>query len=104
MKLWDLDQMGYVDTMFGPQSEVTAVDALSRERAICAANDRTVRVWKYAEGNLYTQHSSLVCVCCGLLVGWLLLAACAFLLTLCFDLLSLCSDVMGCAVMGCDVM
>ncbi len=54
--------MGYVDTMFGPQSEVTSVDALNRERAICCANDRTVRYWKYTEEKqlLYRAHHSSI--------------------------------------------
>lgn len=41
--------MAYVDTLFGHQAEVLALDALRAERALSCGADRTCRVWKIAE-------------------------------------------------------
>ena len=49
IKLWSLEDMAYVDTLFGHQSEVLAIDALRAERALSCGADRTCRVWKIAE-------------------------------------------------------
>jgi len=66
VKLWNLDEMTYVDTLYGHQSEITAIDCLSRERAITCGNDKSVRLWKIVEetqllfkGN---QSDSMDCV------------------------------------------
>lgn len=49
IKLWSLEDMAYVDTLFGHQAEVLALDALRAERALSCGADRTCRVWKIAE-------------------------------------------------------
>ena len=49
IKLWSLEDMAYVDTLFGHQAEVLAIDALRAERALSCGADRTCRVWKIAE-------------------------------------------------------
>lgn len=42
--------MGYVETLFGHQDSVTAIDALRGENAITSGGqDRTVRFWKIVE-------------------------------------------------------
>eukprot|EP01133_Synstelium_polycarpum_P015959 gene15959-18973_t len=62
LKIWDLSQMAFVDTRYGHQSPITAIDALSRERCITASNDRTCRVWKIPEETqlIYRGHSSSI--------------------------------------------
>jgi len=36
VKIWDLDQMAYVETLFGHQESVTSIDCLARERCVSA--------------------------------------------------------------------
>lgn len=40
---WDLNEMGYVETMFGHQAEINAIDSWRKERAVTGGRDRTVR-------------------------------------------------------------
>lgn len=40
---WDLNEMGYVETMFGHQSEINALDSWRKERIVTGGRDRTVR-------------------------------------------------------------
>jgi hypothetical protein len=49
VKLWSLDDGAYVDTLFGHQSQVLAVDVLRNERAVSCGHDHTCRVWKIPE-------------------------------------------------------
>lgn len=39
---WDLNEMGYVETMFGHQSEINAIDSWRKERTVTGGRDRTV--------------------------------------------------------------
>ncbi|EDO27894.1 predicted protein [Nematostella vectensis] len=50
VKIWNLDEMAYVETLFGHQDAVTGIDSLSRDRAATAGGrDRTLRIWKVVE-------------------------------------------------------
>lgn len=49
IKIWSLEEMGYVDTLFGHQAEVLGLDALRAERVLSCGADRTCRVWKVPE-------------------------------------------------------
>ena len=49
LKHWDLNEMGYLETLFGHQDAVTSVDCWTKERPVSASSDRTCRVWKIAE-------------------------------------------------------
>lgn len=50
VKVWSLDEMAYVETLFGHQDVVLDIDALAQERCISVgARDRTARLWKVAE-------------------------------------------------------
>lgn len=50
VKVWSLDEMAYIESLFGHQAPITGIDALSRERAIsCGGFDCTIRIWKIAE-------------------------------------------------------
>jgi ribosomal RNA-processing protein 9 len=49
IKHWDLDQMGYVETLFGHQAEITAIDCGRKERVLSCGRDATVRIWKVPE-------------------------------------------------------
>lgn len=51
VKSWSLDDMGYLDTLFGHQAEVLSIDMLRNERAVTSAADRTCRVWKISESS-----------------------------------------------------
>lgn len=50
VKVWSLDEMAYVETLFGHQDEVVDIDALAQERCVSVgARDRTARLWKVSE-------------------------------------------------------
>lgn len=50
VKVWSLDEMAYVESLFGHQDEILDVDALAQERCVSVgARDRTARLWKVAE-------------------------------------------------------
>ncbi|OLN82144.1 putative WD repeat-containing protein C2E1P5.05 [Colletotrichum chlorophyti] len=50
VKVWSLDELAYVETLFGHQDEILDIDALAQERCVSVgARDRTARLWKVAE-------------------------------------------------------
>ena len=50
VKCWSLDELAYVETLFGHQDEILDIDALGHERCVSVgARDRTARYWKVAE-------------------------------------------------------
>lgn len=63
VKVWSLDEMVYVETLFGHQSQITSVDSLYKERALTSGgNDRTLRVWKIVDESqlVYAGHSGSI--------------------------------------------
>ena len=46
VKIWSLDDMAYVDTLFGHVQGCVQLDCLRKERVISVAEDRTCRLWK----------------------------------------------------------
>lgn len=46
IKLWSVEDRSYIDTLFGHQSDVIAIDCLRQERVLSAGRDRTLRYWK----------------------------------------------------------
>ena len=50
VKVWNLDEMSYVETLFGHQDRITGIDAGIRERVLTSGGrDGTVRIWKIVE-------------------------------------------------------
>ena len=50
VKVWSLDEMSYIETVFGHQDAVMSIDAMMKERAVSVGGrDNTVRVWKIVE-------------------------------------------------------
>ena len=50
VKVWSLDELAYVETLFGHQDEIVDIDALGQERCVSVgARDRTARYWKVPE-------------------------------------------------------
>ncbi|KAF7391129.1 hypothetical protein HZH66_009609 [Vespula vulgaris] len=63
VKVWNLDDMAYVESLFGHQNGITSIDALSRERAITSGGfDGTVRIWKIVEESqlIFNGHSGSI--------------------------------------------
>lgn len=69
IKTWSLNELAYVETLFGHQDEVVDIAALAQERCVSVGGrDRTARVWKVAEesqlvfrgggGEKKSRHSS----------------------------------------------
>jgi ribosomal RNA-processing protein 9 len=48
-QIWSLDDRAYVDTLFGHQADVLAIDARRTERVLTVGADHTCRVWKVPE-------------------------------------------------------
>lgn len=46
IKLWNVEDRTYLDTLFGHQSEVLTIDCLWKERLLTVGRDRTMRLWK----------------------------------------------------------
>lgn len=70
VKIWSLDDMAYVDTLFGHQSKVLAIDILRQQRAVSSGHDHTCRVWKVAEESqlIFRSHGMAV-DCCKYITG-----------------------------------
>jgi WD40 repeat protein len=52
IKIWDCDDLAYVDTLFGHQASITSMSvpqSTSKERLFTAGADRSVRLWKVGE-------------------------------------------------------
>jgi ribosomal RNA-processing protein 9 len=50
IKMWNIDDRAYMETLFGHQDQITSLDTLSRERCLSSgARDRTVRLWKIVD-------------------------------------------------------
>jgi len=50
IKLWSLDELAYVETLFGHQDEVVDVAALNDEKCVTVgARDRTARYWRVVD-------------------------------------------------------
>ena len=49
MQIWSLDDRAYVDSLFGHQADVVALDAGRAERLLSCGQDHTCRVWKIPE-------------------------------------------------------
>jgi len=65
VKIWNIDEMAYVETLFGHQNEITGIDSLHKERAISSSNDKTARIWKVVEETQLVykgQSTSLDCI------------------------------------------
>lgn len=46
---YSLDEMAYLETLYGHQAGVTAIDCHRKERPISVGRDRTARAWKLSE-------------------------------------------------------
>lgn len=49
VNIWSLEDMAYVDTLFGHQSPILGLDSLQGDRALTCGADRTCRIWKIPE-------------------------------------------------------
>eukprot|EP00577_Skeletonema_sp_RCC1716_P010845 CAMPEP_0113397734 /NCGR_PEP_ID=MMETSP0013_2-20120614/14553_1 /TAXON_ID=2843 ORGANISM="Skeletonema costatum, Strain 1716" /NCGR_SAMPLE_ID=MMETSP0013_2 /ASSEMBLY_ACC=CAM_ASM_000158 /LENGTH=504 /DNA_ID=CAMNT_0000282367 /DNA_START=19 /DNA_END=1533 /DNA_ORIENTATION=+ /assembly_acc=CAM_ASM_000158 len=49
IRRYDLNAMTYVETLYGHQSPIVAIDCANKNRPVSIARDRTVRVWKVEE-------------------------------------------------------
>jgi WD40 repeat protein len=64
VKIWSLDQMMYVETLYGHQAEVLGIDSLNAERAV-SCGDTSCHVWKVVEQSQLIFHghnSSIDCI------------------------------------------
>jgi ribosomal RNA-processing protein 9 len=66
---YNLDEMTYVETLYGHQAGVSAIDCHKAERPISVGRDRTARGWKLAEDTHLifrggSKVSSADCVTC----------------------------------------
>lgn len=57
IKLWSVEDRSYIDTVFGHQSDVIAIDCLRQERILSAGRDRTLRLFKVQFRATYISYS-----------------------------------------------
>ena len=70
IKIWNLDDMAYIDTLFGHQAEVLCLDALRAERVISCGADWTCRLWKIPEeSQLVFRANCLTIESCAYIAG-----------------------------------
>ena len=70
VRLWNLDDMAYIDTLFGHQNEVSAIDCGRKARPVTVGHDRTVRLWKVQdETHLIFKGHKATGDCCRLVSG-----------------------------------
>lgn len=70
VKIWSLGDLAYVDTLFGHQAEVLALDALRAERVLSCGADQTCRLWKiHEESQLVFRGHCLTVESCALVSG-----------------------------------
>lgn len=66
VKVWDIDSRTYIETLFGHQDAVQAIDTNTRERCITAGGrDNTIRIFKVPEETQLVyrgHHGSIDCV------------------------------------------
>ncbi len=62
IKVWNLDEMCYIETLFGHQSEITGLASLNKERCVSAGRDRSLRQWKIIEESqlIFRGHASAI--------------------------------------------
>jgi len=46
LKHWNVDDMGYVESLYGHGTEVNSIDVLHKEKVVSSGHDRSVRLWK----------------------------------------------------------
>lgn len=50
VKIWNVEDRAYINTLFGHQSEVLSVDCLRKERVLTVGRDRTAHLFKVTTG------------------------------------------------------
>lgn len=61
VKIWNLDEMTYVETLYGHSSGITSIDSLVRDRAVTAGGrDNSLRIWKVPEESHLILNGKLV--------------------------------------------
>ncbi|KAJ6832095.1 U3 snoRNP-associated protein-like YAOH [Iris pallida] len=65
IKLWNVEDRTHMDTLHGHQSEILTIDCLRKEQILTAGRDRTVQLYKVADGKrlLFRAPSSSECCC-----------------------------------------
>jgi len=64
VKVWTLDEMAYIETVFGHRDNIQAIDAMTKERAITAGGrDNSIRVWKIVEESQFVFDSKAWVLC-----------------------------------------
>mmetsp|Transcript_3958 Transcript_3958/g.6046 ORF Transcript_3958/g.6046 Transcript_3958/m.6046 type:complete len:315 (+) Transcript_3958:260-1204(+) len=66
---YNLDEMAYVETLYGHQSAVMGMDCYRKERPVSIGRDRTMRAWKISEDSHLifrggSRASSADCISC----------------------------------------
>jgi ribosomal RNA-processing protein 9 len=69
VKYWDLNEMGYLETLFGHQDTVLSIDCWTKARPITGSSDRSARIWKIAEESHLVYRGPKASLDCVQLLG-----------------------------------
>jgi len=77
IKVWNLDEMCYVETLFGHQAEITGISSLAKERCVSVSRDRSLRLWKVVEESqlIFRGHSASIDCCAMSTEDWFVAGA-----------------------------
>ena len=69
VKVWDVAQRAYVETLFGHQEGVCALDALTPDTLVTGSADRSLRLWKVADETqlVFNGGHTAAVDCCSML-------------------------------------
>ena len=64
VKIWNIENLSLMDTLYGHHQNVNCIDALSKERCVTGSNDKSVRIFKISEESqlIYNAYNSIDCV------------------------------------------
>jgi WD40 repeat protein len=69
IKHWNLDEMGYIETLYGHTDHVMGIDMRTAERAITCGRDRSLRLWKIPEESQLVYNGKGVMDCVAMVTG-----------------------------------
>ncbi|EDR27079.1 U3 small nucleolar RNA-interacting protein, putative [Entamoeba dispar SAW760] len=64
VKVWNIENISLMDTLYGHRSNINCIDALSKERCVTGSSDKSIRIFKVSEESqlIYNAYNEIECV------------------------------------------